>query len=207
MDSFGTYLLWANAVAFVAYTLDFFLCHARPSVNDSAVNAVVMCLFPVAGGPVGSLAGLLLWSGLVRGHRISKDNVAWLFFSLVCLVVWGVATALVEGLVVVDLHTFLGAWDLGRLKVLGIYLAAINVVTLVLFVADKHVAANGNIASRRTPEVWLLGLCLAGGSVGGLVGMYAARHKTKKWYFTFGLPVFLVLDALLALLAHGAGWL
>ena len=54
------------------------------------------------------------------------------------------------------------------------------------------------------PEACLLGLCLAGGSVGGLIGMYTTRHKTQKWYFVYGLPVFLALDAGLVVFAHSA---
>ena len=85
------------------------------------------------------------------------------------------------------------------------YLLAINVVTFAVFAFDKAVAATGNRHARRVPEVWLLGLCLVGGSVGGLMGMYALRHKTRKWYFVWGLPAFLVLDAGVIFFAHTLG--
>ena len=91
------------------------------------------------------------------------------------------------------------------LKVLGVYLAVINLAALVVFVADKAVASRDNDPGRRVPEACLLGLCLAGGSVGGLIGMYATRHKTKKWYFVYGPPVFLTLDAGLVIFAHSVG--
>ena len=40
----------------------------------------------------------------------------------------------------------------------------------------------------------LLGLSFIGGSVGGLIAMYAFRHKTKKDYFTVGLPLIMVMQ-------------
>ena len=95
--------------------------------------------------------------------------------------------------------------ELAALKALDTYLAVINLVTLVIFITDKAAASNGNDPRKRMPEACLLGLCLAGGSIGGLIGMYTARHKTKKWYFVYGLPVFLALDAGLVIFAHSVG--
>lgn len=57
----------------------------------------------------------------------------------------------------------------------------------------------------RFPEATLLGLSLAGGALGGIAGMRVAHHKTSKWYFAAGLPVFIILHVALFLLAHGAG--
>ena len=104
-----------------------------------------------------------------------------------------------------NIEEFLASWNLAALKVLGAHLAVINLVTLAIFVADKAAASNGNDPRKRVPEACLLGLCLAGGSIGGLIGMYAARHKTTKWYFVYGLPVFLALDAGIVVFAHSAG--
>ena len=88
-----------------------------------------------------------------------------------------------------------------------LYLIAINVVTFSLFAWDKHVAASGNRYRRRVPEARLLGLSLAGGSAGGLIAMYAFRHKTKKWYFVWGLPAFAALDSAVVLYLRSVGLL
>ncbi|MBR2834490.1 MAG: DUF1294 domain-containing protein [Coriobacteriales bacterium] len=80
------------------------------------------------------------------------------------------------------------------MHLLFLYLIVINVITFMIFVWDKHVAANGNDVKKRVPEAYLLGLCLIGGSVGGMLAMYTVRHKTKKWYFVWGLPFFIILD-------------
>lgn len=205
MSPFVTYLLAANVVAFLAYTVDFFPCGLFPKLDDSKANAIVMCLFPIAGGAVGTLLALFVCCGRLPGHRINKDNVAWWFLAFVCLVVWGAITIAATGLMPASLNGLLASWNLTALKALGIYLAVINLVTLVVFITDKAAASNGNDPRKRMPEACLLGLCLAGGSVGGLIGMYATRHKTKKWYFVYGLPVFLALDAGLVVFAHSAG--
>lgn len=205
MGPFVMYLLAANAVAFLAHTIDFFLCGFFPDPDDTKANAIVMDLFPIAGGAVGTLLALFVWSDKLPGHRINKGNVAWWFLAIACLIVWDAITAVVTGLVQVGPEDLLASWNLTALKVLGVYLAVINLVTLVVFVTDKTAASNGNDPRKRMPEACLLGLCLAGGSVGGLIGMYATRHKTKKWYFVYGLPVFLALDAGLVAFAHSAG--
>ena len=60
------------------------------------------------------------------------------------------------------------------------------VMSLVLFVTmglDKRRARNGQ---RRVPEKRLFLLAAICGAPGGLLGMYAFRHKTKHWYFVFG---------------------
>lgn len=71
-----------------------------------------------------------------------------------------------------------------------------NLVTLALFIYDKLRAEQGRTRNR-IPEVVLLGLSLVGGAVGGLVAMRLVRHKTRKWYFSWGLPAMIVLQVAL----------
>ena len=42
--------------------------------------------------------------------------------------------------------------------------------------------------------VTLLALAFAGGSIGSLIAMYAFHHKTKKDYFTVGVPLILIMQ-------------
>jgi uncharacterized membrane protein YsdA (DUF1294 family) len=49
----------------------------------------------------------------------------------------------------------------------------------------------------RIPEATLLGLCAAGGSLGGIIGMYLFRHKTKHPKFYISLPLMLILQSIL----------
>jgi uncharacterized membrane protein YsdA (DUF1294 family) len=76
-------------------------------------------------------------------------------------------------------------------KNLIIYLIAVNLLLFLTMYKDKKRAENNQW---RIKEGTLLLLALIGGSLGGILGMYAFRHKTKKAYFTIGFPVLLVLQ-------------
>ena len=69
------------------------------------------------------------------------------------------------------------------------YLAAVNVVTFTVYGIDKSKARRG---AWRIPEKTLFLLPLLGGSVGALLGMKVFRHKTKHWYFVWGIPAILL---------------
>ena len=72
-----------------------------------------------------------------------------------------------------------------------LYLLIINALGFLLMLADKHKARK---KLWRIPEATLMAIALIGGSVGSLVGMYTARHKTKHLKFSLGIPVILVLQ-------------
>lgn len=57
--------------------------------------------------------------------------------------------------------------------------------------ADKHYARKKRY---RIPEVVLFGAAIAGGSVGCLLGMHTAHHKTKKPCFAVGIPMILIIQ-------------
>ena len=61
---------------------------------------------------------------------------------------------------------------------------------------DKHEAKKGNW---RISEKTLFTLVVIGGSIGGIIGMFTFRHKTKKWYFRFGFPIILILQILVVI--------
>ena len=81
------------------------------------------------------------------------------------------------------------------MKYLLIYLALINLVTLVVYGADKRKAKKGKW---RVPEKTLFLLAIIGGSIGALAGMYLFHHKTKHWYFKWGIPAILLLQIAVA---------
>lgn len=207
MHPFLTYLIAINVVAFLAFVIDFVLCLWKPEIEDTVANSLVMDVFPIAGGAAGMLLALFLLTGLMGGHRMNKGNIAWWFLAILCLIIWALVTMVVLGIVRLDasLEGIISGWKIDRFKILGIYLAVINAFTFAAFAWDKHVAANGNNYSRRAPEARLLGLSFIGGSLGGLLAMHVVRHKTKKWYFVWGLPCFIVLHVVTLLYAHMVG--
>ena len=75
------------------------------------------------------------------------------------------------------------------------YLAAVNLVTFTVYGVDKAKARRG---AWRVPEKTLFLLPLLGGSVGALLGLLVFRHKTKHWYFVWGIPLILLAQIALA---------
>ena len=80
-------------------------------------------------------------------------------------------------------------------ELLFIYLVCINVLTFLLYGTDKWKAKKGK---RRISEKSLLWTAALGGSVGGLMGMYTFRHKTRKAKFYLGVPAIIALQVALA---------
>ena len=56
--------------------------------------------------------------------------------------------------------------------------------------------------SFRIPEASLFIIAVIGGSLGTIAGMYFFRHKTRHWYFVYGMPAILVLHIILALILY-----
>ena len=83
----------------------------------------------------------------------------------------------------------------GGWTVLLIYLAVINLLTFIVYGADKRRARRGKW---RVPEKTLFLLPLLGGSIGALLGMRVFHHKTKHWYFVWGIPAILLAQIALA---------
>ncbi|MBR2571705.1 MAG: DUF1294 domain-containing protein [Clostridia bacterium] len=79
------------------------------------------------------------------------------------------------------------------------FAAVMNAVSFLLMGCDKQFAKQGK---RRIPEKTLFLVTACFGGLGGVLGMYAFRHKTKHWYFRLFFPVLLILQA--ALLLAGA---
>ena len=79
-------------------------------------------------------------------------------------------------------------------ELLYFYLAVMNVAAFVMMGADKRRARKG---CWRIPEKALFAAALAGGSAGAILGMQIFRHKTRHWYFVWGMPAILALQLVL----------
>ena len=77
------------------------------------------------------------------------------------------------------------------MKLLLIYLLIINLAGFLAMFLDKQKAKKGKW---RIPEKTLFLFAIAGGSIGTTLGMNLFRHKTKLWYFKFGMPMILVIQ-------------
>ena len=74
-----------------------------------------------------------------------------------------------------------------------VYLSLINMTGFFLMGVDKNRAKRG---AWRISEKTLFGCALLGGSLGTTVGMHIFHHKTKHWYFKYGMPLILVIQLL-----------
>ena len=75
-----------------------------------------------------------------------------------------------------------------------IYLLVINLLGFFAMGLDKHKAKKGKW---RIPEKTLFLVALLGGSLGTTIGMHVFHHKTKHWYFKFGMPVIFAIQMVL----------
>lgn len=74
-------------------------------------------------------------------------------------------------------------------NILLIYLMAVNVVLYAMMGIDKYKAKTER---RRIPEKTLFTLAVLGGGLGGTLGMFGFRHKTKHWYFRLFFPLLMI---------------
>ena len=78
-----------------------------------------------------------------------------------------------------------------------IYLIGINLAGFIIMGVDKKRAIRG---AWRISEASLFLTAIFGGSLGCILGMQHFRHKTKHWYFKYGMPAILVVQVLLFIL-------
>ena len=77
------------------------------------------------------------------------------------------------------------------------YLVCINLAGLASMGMDKRKAIR---RQWRIPEATLFLIALLGGSLGSIIGMQLFRHKTKHWYFVWGMPAIFFAELALMLL-------
>lgn len=84
-----------------------------------------------------------------------------------------------------------------------IVLAAFLIMTVVGYIvmsADKKKAQS---KEWRTPEKTLFLVAFLLGGIGTTIAMFKCRHKTKHWYFKYGMPLLAVLNvAVVAVLLY-----
>lgn len=75
--------------------------------------------------------------------------------------------------------------------VLLIYFLLVNLIGFYAMFADKLRAKKREF---RIPEATLFATAIIGGSIGCIAGMYVFHHKTRHWYFVYGMPLILILQ-------------
>jgi len=74
------------------------------------------------------------------------------------------------------------------------YLVLINLIGFCIMGIDKYKAKK---RAFRIPEATLFLVAVIGGSLGCILGMLTFHHKTRHWYFLYGMPAIFVLQLIL----------
>ena len=80
-----------------------------------------------------------------------------------------------------------------KLLIIIIVFGLINLSAFLIMLVDKIKSANPE--AERISEGMLFFLAAAFGSIGIYLGMFAFRHKTRKWYFLIGIPLLMIENA------------
>lgn len=89
-------------------------------------------------------------------------------------------------------------------KLILIYAIIINLVGFFSMFIDKRRAKKNEW---RIPEKTLFLFAILGGSIGSNIGMRLFRHKTKHWYFVYGMPAILLIQIIIICLLIGKYYL
>lgn len=77
------------------------------------------------------------------------------------------------------------------ISIIAGYLIMMNLIGFAVMGLDKRRAVK---RLWRIPESTLFIIALIGGSIGSIIGMYFFHHKTRHWYFVYGMPVILLVQ-------------
>ncbi len=81
------------------------------------------------------------------------------------------------------------------------YIVVINLIGFIVMGMDKRRAKKHAF---RIPEATLFTIAVIGGCIGSIIGMRYFHHKTRHWYFVYGMPLILILQiALLVFIYNG----
>jgi len=76
------------------------------------------------------------------------------------------------------------------------YLIIVNICGFASMGIDKKKA---RLHQWRISEATLFLFAIIGGSIGSILGMQVFRHKTKHWYFKWGMPAILIIQIALVI--------
>ena len=85
------------------------------------------------------------------------------------------------------------------MKIILVYLLAVNIATFFLYGIDKYKAKKGKW---RISEATLLTMAAIGGSIGAWTGMRIWHHKTMHKKFKYGIPLIIILQVALVAYLH-----
>lgn len=193
LSPFMTYIVIINIIGFLLYLVNTLLYRFTAEGQIDAVLTIVSLL----GGSLGIVLSILIFD-----RKAEKGNMMSRVFVSCILVIQIILFLVIRGHYA-D-HITLAFWTFfDQHKILVAYLVIINFITFATFAIDKKAAIE---RKSRIRIVTLLALSFFGGSIGGLIAMYLLRHKTRKDYFTVGIPLIMIMQVVLLFYAMNAKW-
>lgn len=180
LELFNTYIIIINIIGFIFSGINILLYKHYHKKLDFLLT-IITCL----GGTLGILTFILLFD-----RKLKKENMMLRVFSICMFIIQLLLLILLKEIKEVKIS--FSIWELFvKYKILLGYFIIINIITFITFGLDKLKAISKKY---RYKIITLLGLCFLGGGVGGLLGMYVFRHKTKVNYFTKGIPLIILMQ-------------
>ena len=180
LELFNIYIIIINIIGFIFSGINILLYKHYHKKLDSLLT-IITCL----GGTLGILIFILLFD-----RKFKKENMMLRVFSICMFIIQLLLLILLKEIKEVKIS--FSVWNIIiKYKILLWYLLIINIITFIVFGLDKLKAISKKY---RYKIITLLGLCFLGGGVGGLLGMYVFRHKTKVNYFTKGIPLIILMQ-------------
>ena len=176
------YLIIINIIGFVLSLINMLLYNYTAEANVDKFLTIIS----LVGGSLGILLAIVLFD-----RKSVKDNMMSRVFVICLFVIQLVMFLFLKG-ANGEKITF-AFWEFfAEHKILIIYSVIINFVSFAAFAVDKINACEGR---SRIRIITLLGIAFAGGSIGAILGMYIFRHKTRVDYFTVGVPLIMIMQA------------
>ena len=183
MKTFEKYLVIINIIGFLMYLTNIWLySHTKEGQVDKFLT-----ILSLAGASPGILLAIVLFDKKAhKGTMMSRVFVISVFIiQIILFLMW-------KGYM--NDKITLALWEpFLKHRMLLIYFGIINFITFIVFAIDK---VNAQEHRSRIKIVTLLGLSFIGGSIGALLAIYLLHHKTKKDYFTVGIPIIMIMQVI-----------
>lgn len=170
--------------------IGFFLClisiHWRRAEQSGRLEPHLLVIDFLCG-----TLGVVLATMIFDRKRKKENMLTWV--GMTTILIMQIAVVLMKWIGFGDDGVNLAFWRFfWRYRPLLYYLIIVNIITFCFYWSDKR-RADRNL--HRIQIVTLLDLAFIGGSLGALFGMQFLRHKTRTPYFTIGIPLIILMQA------------
>lgn len=178
------YLLAVNVLGFILFKVNTWLySHTANKQIDSLLTVT-----SILGGSAGILLSIILFDRKAqKGNMMSRVFVICVF--IIQTILFSISKGYISDNITLSFSSFFN-----NHKFLLVYFIIINFITFFVFAIDKFAAIDHR---SRIRIVTLLTLSFLGGSIGGLLAMYIFRHKIRKDYFSVGIPLIILTQAII----------